>query len=118
MLESTGSTVDEWRERSAPCRFRFLPRSGPSTPSVQPSRPAPAPVRFGGSHNLLEHRGAIDLFAQCQILVSDSLFGLLAVFDVGPRRIPANDMSLFVTQRPVVDEKPTTPTVFPACPNF
>src|SRR5438445_7765170 len=44
MLESTGSTVDEWRERSAPCRFRFLPRSGPSTPSVQPSRPAPAPV--------------------------------------------------------------------------
>src|SRR5256712_14059789 len=108
MLESTGSTVDEWRERSAPCRFRFLPRSGPSTPSVQPSRPAPAP----------EHRGAIDLFAQCQILVSDSLFGRLAAFDVGHRRIPANDVSLFVTQGPVVDKKPTTPTVFPACPKF
>src|SRR5438034_1568936 len=74
--------------------------------------------RFGGSDNLLEHRGAIDHFAQCQILVSDSLFGLLAVFDVGPRRIPANDMSLFVTQGPVVDKKPTTPTVFPACPKF
>jgi len=27
-------------------------------------------------------------------------------------------MSLFVTQRPVVDEKPTTPTVFPAYPKF
>src|SRR5207245_10529977 len=63
----------------------------------------------------LEHRRAIDLFAQREIFASDSLFGLLAVFDVRPCRIPANNVSLLVPQRVVADKKPTILPVAPPC---
>src|SRR5713101_5822451 len=73
------------------------------------------PKGFGGPHDLLEHRGAIDLFAQREILASDPVFGLLAVFDVGPRRIPANSLSLLVPQRVVADKKPA---ILPVPPSY
>src|SRR6266436_5484 len=73
------------------------------------------PKGFGGPHDLLEHRRAIDLFAQREIFASDPLFGLLAVFDVGPCRIPANHVSLLVPQRVVADKKPA---ILPVAPPY
>ena len=35
------------------------------------------------SNNLFEHRGLIDFFAQCDVLVLQPLFSSLAVFNVG-----------------------------------
>src|SRR5713226_1853274 len=71
------------------------------------------PKGFGGPHDLLEHRRAIDLFAQREIFASDPLFGLLAVFDVGPCRIPTNNAPLLVPQRVVADKKPAILPVTP-----
>src|SRR5215470_949666 len=49
-----------------------------------------------------------------EILVSDSLFSLLAVFNISPGRNPADDVSLLVPHRPVMNAKPAIPTVLPA----
>src|SRR6266849_4942954 len=73
------------------------------------------PQGFGGPHELLEHGRAIDFFAQRDIFASHPLFGLLAVFDVGPCRIPANNVSLLVPQRMVADKKPTILPAAPPC---
>src|SRR5216683_1969202 len=73
------------------------------------------PQGFGGPHDLLEHRRPVDLFAQRDIFASHPLFGLLAVFDVGPCRIPANNVSLLVPQRMVADKKPTILPAAPPC---
>src|ERR1700686_4321932 len=58
------------------------------------------------SDDLLKHRRTIDLLSQCQVFVSHSLFGPLAVLDINPRCVPANDSALFISQRVVVNEKP------------
>ena len=52
--------------------------------------------RGGGPDDFLEHRRAIDVFAQRQVFVAHPLFGLLALVNVRARRIPAQDLSLFV----------------------
>ena len=38
--------------------------------------------RFGGTDDLLEHRGVIDFLAQRQVFFLDPLFSLLAVVDI------------------------------------
>src|SRR5882724_6535519 len=55
----------------------------------------------------------IDFLAQRQVFFSDALFRLLAFFNVGSRRIPANEASLFVAERVVTDEEPTILTILP-----
>src|SRR5258707_12773938 len=49
--------------------------------------------------NFLEHRSLVDLLAEGDVFLSQSLFSLLAVFDISPGNIPARDLSLFVAQR-------------------
>jgi hypothetical protein len=61
------------------------------------------PQRFGGPNDLLEHRRAIDLFAQRKIFASDALFGSLAVIDVSSCGIPADDIAVVVANRIVAD---------------
>src|ERR1700688_1524247 len=58
------------------------------------------------SDDLLKHRRTIDLLSQCQIFVSHSLFGPLAVLDINPCGVPANDPVPFISERVVVNEKP------------
>src|ERR1700730_1964829 len=58
------------------------------------------------SDDVLKHRRTIDLLSQCQIFVSRSLSGALAVLDINPCGVPANDPVLFISERVVVDEKP------------
>src|SRR5262245_51749821 len=77
-----------------------------------------APERFGRTDDLLEHRRSIDLFAQGQILLPEPLFRLLAFFNVGGRRVPANNAPLFITQRIVPDQKPSILSVLSSRPYF
>src|SRR6266436_9518976 len=72
------------------------------------------PKRRRGADDLLEHRRAIDLFAQREVLASDAVFGPLAVVDVGSCRIPADDIAVVVAERAVAGQEPTILSVFPA----
>jgi hypothetical protein len=55
-----------------------------------------------------------DVFAQRNVFVSCPVFATLAIIDVGSRRIPAHQSSLFVAERVVTDEEPAILTVLPA----
>jgi hypothetical protein len=54
------------------------------------------PKRRRGADDLLEHRGAIDLFAQREVLASNPVFGPLEIVDVRSRGIPADDVAVMV----------------------
>src|SRR6202049_920163 len=69
---------------------------------------------LGGTDDFLEHGGAYDVFPQRNLFVSGPVFGALAIIDVGSRRIPAHQSSLFVAERVVTDEEPAILTVLPA----
>ena len=75
-----------------------------------------AAQRFGPADDVLKHRAAHDLFAQREVLVAHAVFVPLALVDVGARRIPANDATLRVELRVVLDEKPAIAAVLPAGP--
>src|SRR2546430_423662 len=62
--------------------------------------------RRRGADDLFEHRGAVDIFAQHQILITDTLFGPLAIIDVGARRVPAQRLTVLIPHRVVLDEEP------------
>ena len=70
------------------------------------------PKRRRGADDLLEHRRAIDLFAQREVLASDAVFSSLAVVDVSSGGIPADDMAVVVAERVVADQEPTILSVF------
>src|SRR5260370_39472670 len=73
---------------------------------------------MGGTKYFLEHGGADDVFAQRNVFVLCPVFAALAIIDVGSRRIPAHQSSLFVAERVVTDEEPAILTVLPARPLF
>src|SRR5262245_11473531 len=73
---------------------------------------------FRRPNDFLKHRRASDLLAQRQVLVSNSLFSLFAVLDIGPRGIPANGVSRFVSQRVVVNQEPAILTIPAADSSF
>src|SRR5262249_51257566 len=60
--------------------------------------------------DLFEHRSVVDFFAQRQVFAAQPLFGLLSIFNIGSRRIPAYDPSLFIPLRIVLYE---TPAILP-----
>src|SRR5712675_1303962 len=64
------------------------------------------------SHNLLKHECLIDLLPQRKVFVAHPLLGSLAILNIGPSRIPANNVPLVVAQRIVADKKPAIVTVF------
>ncbi len=46
---------------------------------------------------------SIDLLSQRDVFLPCSLLLLFAIVDVGPSRIPADDLAMFVPQRVVLD---------------
>src|SRR3989475_9380324 len=71
----------------------------------------------GRAHDLFKHRGAIDVFAQREILVLRALFGPLAIVDVHGRRVPAENPALVVDQWTIPHEEPAVlPVVAPGAP--
>src|SRR6202023_3309691 len=65
----------------------------------------------GSSYDLLEHECLIDLLPQRKVFVAHPLLGPLAILDIGPSRVPANNVPLIVAKRIVTDQKPTIVTV-------
>src|SRR5258708_14391078 len=64
------------------------------------------------SHNLLKHECLIDLLPQRKVFVARPLLGLLAILDIGPGRVPANNAPLVIAKGIVADKKPAIVTVF------
>src|SRR2546422_5819084 len=56
--------------------------------------------------------------SQRERLVAQSVFAAPAILDVGTRRVPANDVSSFVSQRIVVNQVPTILTIPAAHSSF
>src|SRR6185295_16467999 len=77
-----------------------------------------AAKRLGRSNDLFEHRRTVDLFAQHEILVLCTFLAAFAVVNVGAGCIPADDFSVFIPQRIVLDKKPTILAIFPQRPLF
>src|SRR5216684_6397926 len=71
-----------------------------------------------GAHDLLKHEDLIDLLSQREVLLPRSFLRLFAIVDVGTGRIPADDLSSFVPQRVVLDQKPTKLTIPAAHASF
>src|SRR5260370_1080131 len=68
---------------------------------------------FGGANDFLEHGRTYDFFAQCQIFALDSLFSLLAIFDISRCHIPMRDASLSIEQWIAAEQKPVILPVSP-----
>src|SRR6202011_4608025 len=66
----------------------------------------------GSSYDLLKHECLIDLLPQRNVFVTHPLLGLLAILDIRPSRVPANNVPVVVTKRIVADKKPAIVTVF------
>jgi hypothetical protein len=56
-------------------------------------------------------RNEVDDHAELALVLADALLRLLAVVDVGPRPVPADDASLVVVQRVHADEEPAVRAV-------
>src|SRR5258707_14926739 len=74
--------------------------------------------RGRGADNLLEHRGLVDLLSQRDVLLLQSLFSLLAVFDISSGNIPTCNLPLFVAQGVVTGQKPAVASIALAKPHF
>src|ERR1700677_756027 len=65
------------------------------------------------AHNVLKHEYLIDFLPQRKVFVMHPLLGPLAILDIGPSRVPANNVPLVVAKRIEADKKPAIITVFP-----
>ena len=55
----------------------------------------------------------VDVFTKGNIFIFRSVFGPFAIIDVGSRRVPAHQTSVFVAERVVTEEDPAILTIFP-----
>src|SRR5258708_21017760 len=64
------------------------------------------------SNHLRKHERLIDLLPQRKVFVAHPLLGLLAILDIGPGRVPANNVPVVVAKGIEADKKPAIVTVF------
>src|SRR4029077_7901736 len=62
--------------------------------------------------NFLKHQRLIDLLPQRKVFITHPLLGPLAILDIGPSRVPANNEPLVVAKWIEADKKPPIVTVF------
>src|SRR6266576_3896961 len=62
--------------------------------------------RGRAADNLLEHRGLVDFLSKRNVFLLQSLLGSLAILDIGTCDVPANDLTLVVSERVVTNQKP------------
>src|SRR5246127_521356 len=74
--------------------------------------------RFRRADNVLEHRLPINLLSQDDGFISHAIFGLLAIFDVGRRCEPPDDVSRFIEYRVVAKKEPAKLAIFTQQPLF
>src|SRR2546426_1919281 len=65
------------------------------------------PERIRRTDDLLEHRGAHDVFSQYHVLVPRSVFRAFALVYVSGRRVPTDQAALFVMKGLVAGEEPS-----------
>src|ERR1700747_2945022 len=63
------------------------------------------------SNDLFKHRGFVDFFTQSNVFAMKSVFGLLAILNVGTRRIPTRNLSLVVAQWVITGQEPAVTSV-------
>src|SRR5258708_265493 len=63
------------------------------------------------SHNLLKHEDLINLLPERKVFVTHPVLGSLAILNIRPSRIPANNVPVVVAKRIVADKKPAISTV-------
>jgi hypothetical protein len=61
---------------------------------------------FRRADDILKHRVAVDLFSQRQIFVPCAFLGPDTVFYVGSRCVPANHLTLLISEWVVTSEEP------------
>jgi hypothetical protein len=66
---------------------------------------------WGGSNDLFEHRGFVDLFTHSDVFAPKPVFRPLAILNVGAGSIPSHDLPLVVAYRIVASQKPTITSV-------
>src|SRR6266404_495218 len=64
------------------------------------------------SHNLLEHERRIDLLPERKVFVTHPFLGSLAILNIRPSGIPANNVPVVVAKGIEADKKPPIVTVF------
>src|SRR6266403_1471473 len=64
------------------------------------------------SHNFLKHERLIDLLPERKVFVAHPLLGSLAILNIRPSRVPANNVPAIVAKGIVADKKPAIVTVF------
>src|SRR5437660_11267003 len=62
--------------------------------------------------NFLKHECLIDLLPERKVFVTHPLLGSLAILDIGPSRVPANNVPLVVAKGIEADKKPPIVSVF------
>src|SRR6266404_8050766 len=68
--------------------------------------------------NFLEHRSLVDLLAKGNILLLKSLFGSLAVVNIGTCYIPTNNLSLVISPRIETSQEPAITSIALAQPQL
>src|SRR6266403_5983120 len=63
------------------------------------------------SNDLFKHRGFVDFFTQSDVFLTQPVFRLLAIFDVGSGHIPTRNLSLLVVQWVVTEKKPAITSI-------
>src|ERR1700687_1710875 len=64
------------------------------------------------ANNFLKHECLIDLLPERKVFVTHPLLGSLAILNIRPSRIPANNVPVVVAKGIVADKKPAIVTVF------
>src|SRR5450432_435080 len=70
------------------------------------------------SNDLVKHRGFVDFFTLSDVFLTKLVFRLLAVFNIGSGNKPTPNLSPFVMQRIVIDQKPAILSVVSPQPRF
>src|SRR6266849_6854991 len=119
MLAPTDLIVCGLHVRSIPYRFRFLPKREPWNRSGRLSPPAPRPcVAVQRSQRFPRTSRSDQSLRATRRFRFSSFFCPFVIFDVGPRRIPPHQASLFVVERLVLDKEPAILTILPPRPLF
>src|ERR1700740_1152830 len=57
-------------------------------------------------NDLFKHRGFVDFFAESNVFAMKSVFGLLAILNVGAGSIPSHDLTFVVAQWVITGQEP------------
>src|SRR6266853_5440960 len=67
--------------------------------------------RWRGADNLLEHRRFVDFLSQGDVFLLESLFGGLAIVDIGTGDIPADGLAPLIANRVGTSQKPAVTSI-------